>query len=135
MDDRIERELHDLAEGGQRARRVVASNGGQSFILYEGVPTGGSAIGLPNRTDVVVPVPGGYPGSPIDLAGLPMGSPFIARVAGGANSQGVFLIEDRTWQLASYHPHNNGGGPPWDQMRHGFHTYLGELIAWLGVTT
>jgi hypothetical protein len=40
-------------------------------------------------------------------------------------------VDGRQWQLASYHPHQNGGGPPWDQMRHGFHTYLDHLIAWL----
>lgn len=132
MRERIERELAILLQAGQQARYVLSANGGQPFILYEEVPTAGKLLGLPSASDVVVPVPGGYPGSPIDLAGLPTGSPFIPRVAGGANSQGIFLIEDRTWQLASYHPHNNGGGPPWDQMRHGFHTYLGELLAWLG---
>jgi hypothetical protein len=34
--------------------------------------------------------------------------------------------------LASYHPHNGGGGPVWDQVRHGFHTYFDHLLAWLG---
>ena len=39
--------------------------------------------------------------------------------------------DGRTWQLASYHPHQNGGGGPWDQLRHGFHTYLDHILSWL----
>jgi hypothetical protein len=80
---------------------------------------------------VVVPVPPGYPGSLIDLAGLQVGSPFLPRVKGGQNNQGIVAADGRQWQFASYHPHNGGGGPAWDQMRHGFHTYLDQLIAWL----
>jgi hypothetical protein len=130
--ERIARELALLAAGGQEAVLVSAVNGGQVFVLYKDVPTSGASLGLPGKADVIVPVPQGYPGAPIDLAGLPIGSPFIPRVAGGANAQGTFEVNGVLWQLASYHPHNNGGGPPWDQMRHGFHTYFGELLAWLG---
>jgi hypothetical protein len=43
------------------------------------------------------------------------------------------MVDNRAWQLASYHPHGNGGGPPWDQMTHGFHTYVDHLIAWFRV--
>jgi hypothetical protein len=132
VSDRIARELALLAVGGQKAMQVNAANGGAPFVLYKDVATAGVAIGLPGITDIIVPVPQGYPGAPIDLAGLPIGSPFLPRVAGGGNSQGTFDIDGVMWQLASYHPHNNGGGPPWDQMKHGFHTYLGELLAWLG---
>ncbi len=95
------------------------------------MPTDGQRLGLPPTTDVIVPVPGGYPAGLIDLAGLPVGSPFLPRVKGGQSNQGIIDLGGRRWQLASYHPHNGGGGPPWDQMRHGFHTYLDHLIAWL----
>ena len=127
--DRIERELSVLREGGQKADLIIVGEHG--FVLYFEVPTGGTRHGLPSSTDTIVPVPSGYPGALIDLAGLPVGSPFLARVKGGQNSQGVRSVGNRQWQLASYHPHNGGGGPPWDQIKHGFHTYIDHLIAWL----
>jgi len=126
--ERIERELARLQEGGQLAELFTQ---GRAVVLYRQVPTGGLPFGLPPTEDVVVPVPPGYPASMIDLAGLPVGSPFLGRARGSQNNQGVLLVAGRQWQLASYHPHNGGGGPPWDQMRHGFHTYLDHLIAWL----
>ena len=125
--ERIERELAML--GSQFAELVAADV--RFFVLYRNVPTAGVELDLPETTDVLVPVPPGYPASMIDLAGLPVGSPFLSRVRGGQNNQGIIEVADRRWQLASYHPHNNGGGPPWDQNRHGFHTYLDHLIAWL----
>lgn len=126
--ERIERELARLREGS-----LVAEfhTGPRPVVLYRGVPTGGERVGLPAVSDVIVPVPDGYPGSLIDLAGLPIGSPFLPRVKGGQNKQGIVIADGRQWQLASYHPHKGGGGPSWDQMRHGFHTYLDHLIAWL----
>jgi hypothetical protein len=126
--ERIERELALLREGGQPAELIV---NGSAVVLYRGVPTDGTNCGLPTSTDVVVPVPPGYPGSMIDLAGLPMGSQLLPRLKGGGNNQGIVSADGRQWQLASYHPHNGGGGPPWDQTKHGFHTYLDHLIAWL----
>ena len=127
--ERIERELQLLREGGQEAAFV---NGSRDCVVYKAVPTRGAAIGLAGETDVIVPVPEGYPGSTIDLAGLPVGSPFLGRVAGGTNNQGIITTPDgRQWQLASYHPHNGGGGPAWDQMQHGFHTYFDHLLSWL----
>jgi hypothetical protein len=127
--ERIERELALLREGEQVAEMV---SNGRDFIIYRAVPTAGARLGLPESSDVIVPVPSGYPASLIDLAGLPLGSPFLSRVKGGQNSQGVVEVGGAKWQLTSYHPHNGGGGPPWDQMRHGFHTYIDHLIAWLG---
>ncbi len=112
---------------------LLKADDGREFVLYENVATGGANQCLPESTDVIAPVPPGYPGAAIDLAGLPLGSALIPRVAGGANPQGTVRINGRDFQLASYHPHTNGGGPPWDQMRHGFHTYIAEIIAWLGV--
>jgi hypothetical protein len=126
--ERIERELALLFGGGQRAQFV---DEGRPLILYRDVPVHGPVAGLPSSTDVVVPVPAGYPAAMIDLAGLPVGSPLLSLVRGGQNSQGVVQADGRLWQLASYHPHNGGGGPPWDQMRHGFHTYFDHLLAWL----
>jgi hypothetical protein len=127
--ERIARELGLLQAGGQIAE--VVSDSGRMFVLYRNIPTSGGRFNLPEVTDVIVPVPPGYPASHIDLAGLPIGSPFLARVRGGQNNQGVVDINGQRWQLASYHPHNGGGGPPWDQLRHGFHTYIDHLIAWL----
>ena len=126
--ERIERELALLAQGGQLAELI---SGDRLVVLYRSVPTCGTVHGLPPTTDVIVPVPPGYPASVIDLAGLPLSSPFLSRVKGGQNSQGVVQADQRQWQLASYHPHNGGGGPPWDQTKHGFHTYFDHLVAWL----
>jgi hypothetical protein len=125
---RIEHELARLREGRFFAELVLDP---RALVLYHNVPTDGERIGLPSTTDVIVPVPAGYPAGLIDLAGLPVDSPFLPRLKGGQNNQGIVTVCDRQWQLASYHPHNGGGGPPWDQMRHGFHTYLDHLIAWL----
>jgi hypothetical protein len=127
--ERIERELAILSRGSQTAELITS--GGRTLVLYRKIPTSGSKFGLPEVTDVVVPVPSGYPAALIDLAGLPVGSPFLPRVKGGQNHQGTLDADGRQWQLASYHPHNGGGGPPWDQTVHGFHTYIDHLIAWL----
>jgi hypothetical protein len=126
--ERIERELTCLRAGGQSAELITD---GRAVVLYHDVPTGGAGLGLPPITDVIVPVPDGYPAALIDLAGLPVGSPLLLRVKGGQNNQGILAAAGRQWQLASYHPHNGGGGPPWDQTRHGFHTYMDHLISWL----
>jgi len=126
--ERILRELGRLREGGQIAELV---SNGRDFVIYRSVPTDGARFGLPEATDVIVPVPAGYPASPIDLAGLPVGSPLIGRTRGSQNNQGICQAAGMNWQFASYHPHNNGGGPPWNQMVHGFDTYFDHLISWL----
>jgi hypothetical protein len=126
--ERIERELAVLRAGGQSAELIETA---RAVVLYRNVPTNGAKYGLPNATDVVVPVPPGYPAAAIDLAGLPVGSPLLSRLKGGPNSQGTVSADGRDWQLASYHPHGGGGGPPWDQTKHGFHTYMDHLVAWL----
>jgi hypothetical protein len=127
---RIERELARLIAGGQNVEMVEVT-GGRFVVLYHQVPTNGASLNLPPSTDTIVPVPDGYPGAMIDLAGLPVGSPLLARVKGGQNSQGLIRVLECDYQLASYHPHNGGGGPPWDQNRFGFHTYYDHLLAWL----
>lgn len=126
--ERIEREVAKLHAGGQLVEIIA---GPPSVVLYRAVPTGGARVGLPEETDIVVPIPPGYPATMIDLAGLPVGSPLLARLKGGQNSQGLISADGRNWQLGSYHPHNGGGGPPWDQNRHGFDTYFDHLVAWL----
>jgi hypothetical protein len=130
--DRILEELRRLREGGQVA---AFRQGTRPAVLYAHVPSAGAKVGLPPATSVLVPVPDGYPAALIDLAGLPLGSPFLPRLKGGPNPQGVIELDGISYQLASYHPHTNGGGPPWDPQRHGFHTYLDHLLSWLSQLT
>ena len=52
------------------------------------------------------------------------------RVVGSAQDQRITAL-DRVWRQISDHPHNGGGGPAWNPTKHGFHTYLGELLSWL----
>jgi len=87
--------------------------------------------GLPVEvTDVLVLIPGGYPGQMLDGAFLPINSPLLGRVKGSPQDQFVEAL-GRRWKLVSYHPHTNGIGPAWDPTRHGVHTYLGEIMSWL----
>lgn len=127
--ERIERELALLRLGGQECALFVDAP--RPAVLYRNLPTRGRAMGLPDVVDVVVPVPSGHPAPPIDLAGLELGSALLPRVRGGQNIQGIISVDGRQWQLASYHPHSNGGGPPYDMLKHGFHTYVDHLLAWL----
>lgn len=121
---RAERELQKLREGGARVTLISSP---QPAVIYHDVPT--KPGDTPNKTDVLVLIPSGYPGGMIDGAHLPVGSPLIGRVAGQA--QGQITALDQAWQLISYHPHNGGGAPAWNPMKHGFHTYYGELLSWL----
>jgi hypothetical protein len=122
---RIERELAKLKEGGGRADFIQ-----QPFpaVIYRDVPARSGYRHL-QATDVLVRVPGGYPGQPLDGAHLPEASPLLGRVAG--SPQGVVVADGRRWQLVSYHPHNGGGAPPWNKDKHGFHTYFDELLCWI----
>jgi hypothetical protein len=132
--DRIARELRLLAEGGQHATLQRGQHdrlGPCDVVVYHGLPTSAAAGGV-QTTDVLALVSSGYPAAMLDLAGLPIESPLIARVRGGGNPQGrVTTADGRLWQLASYHPHQMQTGPAWDPMVHGFHTYLEHLLAWL----
>lgn len=96
-------------------------------VIYFGLP---STLGV-ESSDVLVPVPGGYAQAMIDGACLPQGSPLIGVVKG--QPSGMLTADGRTWVSISYHPHNGGGAPGWDPTRHGFHTYLDELVSWLSV--
>jgi hypothetical protein len=122
---RVERELKRLAEGGGRAdfiQRPLAA------VIYRDVPTRPGYRHLA-MTDVLVAVPSGYPGQPLDGAHLPEGSPLLGRVAG--SPQGVVIAEGKRWQLVSYHPHNGGRAAPWNKDKHGFHTYFDEILCWI----
>lgn len=133
MSKRVERELEHLLEGGQKTSLLPGkwNNNDVLCVVFHCVPTEGASKGLPSTADVIVPVPAGYPAAAIDLAGLPVGSPFLGRVVGQINAHGFVETDGQQWQLVSYHPHNDGGGPAWDPMAHGFHTYLTELLVWL----
>ena len=72
----------------------------------------------------------GYPGSMLDFAYLPDGSPLIGHVVGSAQDARITAL-DRVWRQISYHPHNGGGGPAWNPTKHGLHTSLGVLLSWL----
>lgn len=120
--DRLDKELSLLREGDQEVEII----GG--YVLYRKVPAGNDGRQV---TDVIVSIPNGYPTNMIDRAGLPEGSSLINQVKG--SPQEVVHVGGRVWRMMSYHPHNGGGGEAWDIVRHGFHTYFGELVAWLGV--
>jgi hypothetical protein len=96
-------------------------------VIYCCLP---STLGVAS-SDVLVLVPAGYGQSMIDGACLPQGSPLIGIAKGQPG--GAITADGRAWVTISYHPHNGGGAPPWDPTRHGFHTYLDELVSWLSV--
>jgi hypothetical protein len=120
---RVDLELAKLRDSGQSVTRTESP----AAVIYHDLRTRpGNAI---SKTDVLVSIPGGYPGQTLDGAYLPEGSPLIGRVKG--SPQGQITALGRTWRLISYHPHNGGGGLAWNPAIHGFHTYVGELLSWL----
>ncbi len=127
--DRIDAELVLLREGGVDVEYFPSVN----VVLYRDVPTRGADFNLPTSTDVVVPVPSGYPASAIDLGGLPVGSPLLGRVKGNPNGP-VLKVDEKDYKLVSFHPHGNEGDA-WDPARHGFHTYYTWILSWLSVIT
>jgi len=96
-------------------------------VIYSGLPSTITA----SPTDVMVLVPSGYPQTMLDLAFLPAGSPLLGVLKG--QPQQNLSAGGRTWTQVSYHPHTNGGAPPWDPTRHGFHTYIDEVLSWISV--
>jgi len=121
---RVTAEIEKLAEGGANVSLVD----NPPAVVYHNLSV---RPGLPiDKTDVLVLIPGAYPGNMIDGAYLPQGSPLLGRVKGSPQGNTVNAL-GRTWQLVSYHPHTNGIGPAWNPTRHGFHTYLGEIMSWL----
>ena len=120
---RVELELAKVRQSGQ----VVTKTENPAAVMYHDLRTRpGNAV---PKTDVLVVIPGGYPGQMLDGAYLPEGSPLIGRVKGTPQAQITAL--GRRWRLISYHPHNGGGGAAWNPSIHGFHTYVGELLSWL----
>ncbi len=122
---RVERELEKLRNGGAAVTFVPEV----PAVIYHGIP---ARKGYPHlqSTDVLVAVPGGYPGQKLDGAFLPQGSPLLGRVAGSPQPPMVRAL-GKVWQLVSYHPHAGGGAPPWNKDKHGFHTYVDELLTWV----
>ncbi|MEP6668567.1 MAG: hypothetical protein ABJF10_05405 [Chthoniobacter sp.] len=121
---RVEREVEILRRGGAE---VTLLAGAAPALIYHGLRTRPGC--LPPNSEVLVAIPSAYPGSMLDGACLPADSPLIGRVEG--QSQGMLEFGGKKWCLISYHPHNGGGGPPWDPSVHGLHTYVDELLAWL----
>jgi hypothetical protein len=122
---RINRELSILRDGGQQVTFIDAP---ANSVVYHGVRARrGNEV---STTDVLVPIPSGYPAQMIDWAYLPEESPLFNRVKGAPQDPRVQAL-GRTWRQVSYHPHNGGGAPAWNPTIHGFHTYLGELLSWL----
>lgn len=121
---RLDRELDILRDGGLMVT-LVESPGA---VVYHDMNTGGNAP--VKTTDVLVPVPGAYPGQMIDWAYLPENSPLFGRVKGQPQDHRITAL-GRVWRQVSYHPHNGGGAPAWNPTVHGFHTYFGEVLSWL----
>jgi hypothetical protein len=121
---RIDRELAILRENGARVSFEAAPF---AAVIFHELPVRPGHVVC--ATDVLVPVPGGYPGQFLDWACLPHGSPLVGKVPGA--NQGTVSAFGRNWTRISYHPHTGGGGPPWNKNLHGFHTYIDELLAWL----
>lgn len=120
---RVGREVGKLTEGGAK---VTVVDQPAAVVYHDLAVKPGHSI---DKTDVLVLIPGAYPGQMIDGAYLPQGSPLLGKVKGQV--QGAISAHNRTWQLVSYHPHTNGIGPAWDPTKHGFHTYIGEIMSWL----
>jgi hypothetical protein len=121
---RVELELAKLRESGQTVTKV---DNPAAVIYHELRTRPGYAVA---SSDVLVLIPGGYPGQMLDEAYLPEGSPLIGKVKGSAQPRQIAAL-GRTWRQISYHPHNGGGGPAWNPAIHGLHTYIGELLSWL----
>lgn len=121
---RVDRELGQLLAGGL----AVTFVGQPGAVVYHELRTG---LGAPVEvTDVLVPIPSGYPAQMLDWAFLPDDSPLIGRVKGSPQDVRITAL-GRVWRQISYHPHNGGGGPKWNPTVHGYHTYLGEIVSWL----
>jgi len=116
---RVERELARLREGGARVTLVANPD---AVILHDLPGLDGIAV------DVLVSVPSGYPGGMLDNAFLPKDSPLLNMLPGAV--QHAITANGREWIQKSLHPHNAPGNQ-WDKNRHGFHTYYGEMLAWV----
>lgn len=123
--DRIQNEVEKLMEGGQEVKFLSSP---YPCLIYKKVISPNKT--LLKHTDVLVPIPNGYPASMIDRLAVPEGSPLIGKCKGAP--QEVITVDGVQWRLISYHPYTNGGAGPWQPSNNGFHTYLGEILSWLG---
>lgn len=121
---RVHREVELLRNGGASISIVESPT---PAIVYLDLPTCPGCN--PSHTDVLVPIPGGYP-SEIDWAYLPQFSPLIGRVQGSPQNHRIEAL-GKLWLQISYHPHRGGGAPPFNSTKHGFHTYISEILSWL----
>lgn len=122
--NRIDRELAALRAGGARVTLVTEP---QAAVIYHDVPIEKSNV--TTTTDVLVPIPPGYPAGIPDNAFLPEGSPLINSTVGAV--QEVQEFKGKRWQKKSVHPYQGANGVPWDANIHGFHTYHSEILCWL----
>ena len=123
---RVQRELGALRDNGGEVTFVESP---VPCAVYHRLPARNNYPHLV-ETDVLVVLPSAYPGVMLDGAYLPAGSPLLGRVEGSPQGNTIQAL-GRTWQLVSYHPHNGGGGPPWNKDRHGLHTYYTEILSWI----
>ena len=121
---RVQREVEILRAGGASITIVETPT---PSVVYHNLKTRHGCD--PSHTDVLVPIPSGYP-SEIDWAYLPQHSPLIGRVQGSPQDHRVEAL-GATWRQISYHPHRGGGAPPFNPTKHGYHTYLSEVLSWL----
>lgn len=128
--ERIRREVQWVNDNTS-TRATFIEEGGIEYVLYEGIKTSGKSKNLPEESDVLVQVSGGYPASQIDMPALPLDSQLLSHVVGSTNLQNIVTVKDRQWRFLSFHPYANGGGPPWDASKHGFHDYYNQLYVWL----
>ncbi|PQO28912.1 hypothetical protein [Blastopirellula marina] len=122
--NRIQREVNLLREGGATITIVESPT---PAIIYHHLKTGPGCT--PAETDVLVPIPSGYP-SEIDWAYLPQSSQLVGRVKGSPQDHYIEALGMK-WRQISYHPHRGGGAPPFNPTKHGFHTYISEVLSWL----
>jgi hypothetical protein len=120
--ERVKQDIAKFEEGGGKITLLPDI----PAVIYRDVPAHGGA----DVADVLVRIPANFPAQMLDGAHLVAGSPYL-HTALGQNNQGQITADGVNWVLKSYHPHNGGGGPPWDPNKHGIHTYYDELLNWL----
>ena len=122
--NRLEAELEILRTGGGKVTLVESD---RPVVIYHDVPY--SLKGKEGVTDVLLPIPSGYPARMLDNAYLPSDCPILGAAPGATQEQ--MTANGQNWQKKSVHPHASNGGNPWDQNIHGIHTYYGEILSWL----
>jgi hypothetical protein len=127
---RVQIELDLLSKTGNIQAELV-SEGEQDYVLFKDLETSGGLKELPVSTSVLVPVPAGYPSSPIDMPAIPSSSILIPHLVGGSNPQGFVSCLGQSWSLLSFHPYSGTGAPNWNPNKHGFHNYYQHLYTWL----